>query len=186
MNEEFANSNVGNLLEPDVLVPHDYLKTQLRSLPAEPEQLLLLAVVKDAIETFQRLLNAKTTAGKRQFRETEEWIWSDESDRVFSFTHVCEMLGLDPEYLRRGLRIWTGSDQRQTEVPKCDAIAQVSARAFHLSPRNEEKHPETSRSPDQRAVAAAHDGRRRLGPQNTAAGFQRRRLASRRQYSKRA
>jgi hypothetical protein len=156
MNEESANSNVANLLEPDVLVPHDYLRTQLRSLPAEPEQVLLLAVLKDGIETFQRLLNAKTTAGKRQFRETEEWIWSDESDRVFSFIHVCEMLGLDPDYLRRGLRIWSVSDRRQVAVPNFDAVAPVSARAFHPSPRSgEEKHPETNRSTEPRSVGAA-------------------------------
>jgi hypothetical protein len=186
MNEEAANSNAANLMEPDVLVPHDYLRTQLRSLPAEPEQVLLLAVLKDGIETFQRLLNAKTTAAKRQFRETEEWIWSDESDRVFSFIHVCEMLGLNPDYLRRGLRIWSVNDQRGVAVANFDAIAPASAGALPSPRSGEEKQPETSRSTGSRSVGSAHDGRRRVGPQNTAGGFQRRRLASRTQYSKRA
>jgi len=39
-----------------------------------------------------------------RFREVEEWITHEGNEWIFSFDNVCEFLGLDPEYLRRGLR----------------------------------------------------------------------------------
>jgi hypothetical protein len=40
------------------------------------------------------------------FEEAEAWLFFDESNRVFSFVSVCNLLGFDPDYLRRGLRQW--------------------------------------------------------------------------------
>jgi hypothetical protein len=191
MNDEFANGHLGNLVEPDTLTPHDFLKTQLRSLPAEPEQLLLLAVLKDGIETFQRLLNAKTTAGKRLFREAREWIWSDESDRVFSFIHVCEMLGLDPAYLRRGLREWAANCPLEANAPAWGGVGDATARGAAVGrglrrDRSEDVHPGRSLMPDQRANASPAESRRSAGRKDSLVRFRRRRTGSESQYSKRA
>ena len=40
------------------------------------------------------------------FEEAQEWLFSDESDGIFSFVSVCALLGLDPGYIRRGLEQW--------------------------------------------------------------------------------
>jgi hypothetical protein len=191
MNEEFANSNFGNLLEPDILVSHEYLKTQLRTLPGEPEQVLLLAVLKDALETYQRFLNARTRVGRRLFREAEEWIWSEESDRVFAFVHICEMLGLDPGYLRRCLREWAANCPLEAKAPAWDGVGEATAhgaaagRALQRD-RSEDIHAGMSLRPDQRANASPAESRRSAGRKDSLVRFRRRRTGSESQYSKRA
>jgi hypothetical protein len=47
---------------------------------------------------------ARDREGKERFREAEEWIMNSANDWIFCFNNVCELLGLDPEYVRSGLR----------------------------------------------------------------------------------
>jgi hypothetical protein len=179
MNEEFANTNLGNLIEPDTLVTHEYSKTQARTLPAEPEQVLLLAVLRDALETFQRLFGAKTTAGRRLFRESEEWIWNDESDRVFSFVHICETLGLDPRYIRQGLRKWAADREQEANGSACAKIGTAAARsasAVRALPGDRAVEKSAARNnlePEPRVNASLTHSRRRLRRKDSAARFRR-------------
>jgi hypothetical protein len=63
----------------------------------------MLAVLEDAIGIFLRHRNGADPRGCRVFAETVEWIRSDEADAPFSFRSVCDVLGLEPTCLRRGL-----------------------------------------------------------------------------------
>src|ERR671923_2286086 len=90
-------------LEPDILAPYQYLKSQRRTEPAAPEKALMFAVLADAIETYQKYIAAKSSRGKTLLREVEAWLWNGESDCVFSFLNICEVLRLDPASLRRRL-----------------------------------------------------------------------------------
>jgi hypothetical protein len=38
------------------------------------------------------------------FRDAEEWIDSDDRAWIFSFQNICDVLSIEAEYLRRGLR----------------------------------------------------------------------------------
>ena len=38
--------------------------------------------------------------------EAEEWIQQGAAGGIFSFDSVCEVLGLNPSYLRQGLAAW--------------------------------------------------------------------------------
>jgi hypothetical protein len=69
-----------------------------------PEKALVLAVLEDAIHCFQQYSVARDRAGKQKFSEAENWIMRQGRDWVFTFDNVCELLGLDPQYVRRGLR----------------------------------------------------------------------------------
>lgn len=40
------------------------------------------------------------------FCEAEEWILEEDGDWPFSFENVCEVLGLNPRYVRQGLIRW--------------------------------------------------------------------------------
>ena len=40
------------------------------------------------------------------FREAEEWIMRDDPSWLCSFVNICHVLGLDPDYVRTGLRRW--------------------------------------------------------------------------------
>lgn len=86
-----------------------YLDTFRRSEYVEPEKALIAAILEDAIHQYHKNRHARDAAGKEQFREAEEWIMHKGNGWIFTFVNVCEFLGLDPEYLRRGLRGMEGS-----------------------------------------------------------------------------
>ncbi|MGE0826253.1 MAG: hypothetical protein AB7G75_19595 [Candidatus Binatia bacterium] len=72
----------------------------------QPEYALLWAVLENGLTSYMRYAAAKTRRGKRLFCEAEEWIKQEDTSWLCSFVNICYALGLDPEYLRRGLRRW--------------------------------------------------------------------------------
>ena len=87
------------VLSPDILLPVQFADHDTN----QGEKRLMLAVLEEAVATFQRNTHAKTRRGQRLFREAEEWIQSEDVSWTFAFENVCHTLGLDPEYLRGGL-----------------------------------------------------------------------------------
>jgi hypothetical protein len=74
-----------------------------------PEKRLMLAVLEEAVATFQRTATAR---GGRAARDHEAaWAWMASRDLAwpFSFVNVCHALDLDPDALRSGLRRWRGA-----------------------------------------------------------------------------
>jgi hypothetical protein len=89
--------------QPDVLCVEDYLHVY-RAKPAEtPERRLLAAILRDAIDCYIRACCAQNRHKKRSFREVEEWFFRADDSGVFSFVNICEVLRIDPGYIRRGL-----------------------------------------------------------------------------------
>ena len=88
----------------DAGAQYRYFDNFRRSEYLEPERVLLLALLEDAIHCYRKFAGARNRAGRQQFREAEEWLMGGGDGWVFGFENVCELLGLDPEYVRRGLR----------------------------------------------------------------------------------
>ena len=101
-----SEEKIASLFQPDTLLSDQYFENLRRKTFFEPEKRLMLAVLEDAIRYYQDNLFSRNSKRKRIFDETEEWIVIPDSEGVFSFDHVCETLGLSPEYLRRGLLRW--------------------------------------------------------------------------------
>lgn len=84
---------------------------------------LMLAVLEDGIACFQSCLFQPSHIHEKLSEEAERWMNSDD-DRVFSFKNICEILGLDPERLRKRLLQWkarqveTRLEERKRLVPK--------------------------------------------------------------------
>lgn len=97
---------IASLFQPDVLVNDLYLESFRRGALFEPEKQLMAAILEDAIETLDDHRTASGGKKRRLFEETEEWFFSDDADWVFSFVSVCGALGLDPDYLRKGISRW--------------------------------------------------------------------------------
>jgi hypothetical protein len=72
----------------------------------EGEKELMLAVLEDAINSFQTYIAADNEKERKQFQEAQEWILGKNEDWLVSFDNVCEVLDLDPSYVRRGLTAW--------------------------------------------------------------------------------
>jgi hypothetical protein len=92
-----------SLFEPDIL--NDAASTR-NARRVTPERRLLIAILADAIDCYQKNLGAHTARGKRLCREAEHWMLSDDQQWVFSFRNICDALGVDAEALRARTRAW--------------------------------------------------------------------------------
>lgn len=101
-----AADEVASLFQPDSLLPVQYFENFRRKVQTEPEKRLMLAVLEDALACFQKHFSSRGGRGLRLFRETEEWIFREDSSRPFGFSNICEVVGFDPQYIRQGLLKW--------------------------------------------------------------------------------
>lgn len=91
----------------------------------EGEQKLMLAVLENAIEDFQKHALASDKRGKELFQDAETWILETNSPSFFSFENICAHLDLDPDYVRRGFIRWKIAKQKGDV--KCDPSKRRSA-----------------------------------------------------------
>ena len=117
--KETLDERLPGLFEPDTLLPIQYFEAMRKKHLLEGEKRLILSVLEDAIECFMKCIDASTSKGQRLFRDADEWIAHEDKRWVFSFDNVCDMLDINPEYMRGGLRRW--KDKR------LDAIARRRA-----------------------------------------------------------
>lgn len=82
------------------------LERLLRKRTREREEALMVAILEDAIDCYQKYVFARAGKGKKLFEETERWIFERDVEWLFSFESICETLRLNPGYLRRGLLQW--------------------------------------------------------------------------------
>jgi hypothetical protein len=101
------------LFGPDTLVPAQYFERMGGDAAFQPEKRLMLAVLEEAIATFQRHAMSDRPRGLRQVEEVEEWIAGNGHEWPFSFANICAALDLDPEYLRAGMARWKEREQRK-------------------------------------------------------------------------
>jgi hypothetical protein len=101
-----ADEKVASLFQPDTLLSAQYFETLRRKTIFEPEKRLMMAILQDAINTFQDNLLLQSGKGRQLFDEAEEWIVNKDGNWIFSFESICQILGFNPEYVRHGLLRW--------------------------------------------------------------------------------
>jgi len=79
----------------------------------QPEKRLMLAILLDAVECFQKYAPLDRRKPDRLFKATEEWIFQDDYKWPFSFLNICDAVGIDPKYLRNGLQQWNDTRSRK-------------------------------------------------------------------------
>ena len=84
-------------------IDEDFVQRQCRQGVWGGEHRLILALLQDAINCYYACLWARDKKGQELFRETEQWIMERNSDCIYSFENVCEILGLNSSYLRQSL-----------------------------------------------------------------------------------
>src|ERR1700752_5460473 len=104
--KETLDERLPGLFEPDTLLPIQYFEAMRKKHLLEGEKRLILSVLEDAVECFMKCIDSPTSKGQRLFRDADEWISLEDKHWVFSFDNVCDMLDINPEYMRRGLRQW--------------------------------------------------------------------------------
>jgi hypothetical protein len=82
----------------------------MKSYDARGERRLLVAVLRDAIETLARTATALDLEARRSFAEADEWLRS--TDGAFSFAGICAALGVDADRLRSKIRALVAARRR--------------------------------------------------------------------------
>jgi len=124
---------MGALFEPDILISQNYLENYQQTKAAEPEKKLMFAVLVDAVRTYQKFAFSRSDRGNTLFREVEAWFWGERSDCVFSFSSICEVFGLNPPFLRRGLLQWVEDCERRRPRRKIFQLRTVAGRTRKLT-----------------------------------------------------
>lgn len=95
-----------SVFQPDFLLPLQFFTGTRGKGYAEGERRLMLAVLEDAVDCFQKYLGAKESRGRLLCSDAEEWFLSEDRSWLFSFENVCDVLGLQPDFIRQGLLDW--------------------------------------------------------------------------------
>jgi hypothetical protein len=94
------------LFEPDALLPAQFYAAFRGGTGVRGEKRLMLAVLQDALDCFQKYAFAKDIHGRQLFADAESWIACEDRDWYFSFENICETLDINVSYLRRGVQEW--------------------------------------------------------------------------------
>ncbi len=108
--------------------------------PTQPEKKLMLAILLDAVECFQKYAGHEAN---RLFKDTDEWIFADDPEWFFSFINICEAVGMDPQYLRKGLSHWRKKSQKPiragNKLPSPETRSNVLPKFIYQSHRGRVK-----------------------------------------------
>ena len=107
--------NRDELFQPDSMLPEQFFAT-LRSpgYAKRGEYLLVAAVLEDAIHCYKKYVHARDREGRRLFEDARDWFMAErnaasigaQDPPTLAFEYVCDVLGLDPTYVRSGLSRW--------------------------------------------------------------------------------
>jgi hypothetical protein len=135
--------------EPETILPSQLIDRSHLGAALQPEKRLMLAVLEDAVATFQRGTVSKTRQAARDFDEVGTWFASDDVTWLYSFLNICAVLDFDADYLRRGLARWRESTAARpttgTVVPFRFAFRRISgSRTRAVVPRRLREKAEKS------------------------------------------
>jgi len=106
------------LFEPDTLMSDQFYATQKKTHHSDPELRLMAAILEDAVSCLSKDPRTWARHHQKSAAEAEAWINTEgEEEWIFSFTSVCETLGLDPNYMRRGLHRWQATNASAAAEP---------------------------------------------------------------------
>lgn len=88
------------------VLPEQFFPLPSNAHTGRPEVSLMRAVLEDAVNCFQYRFQATGRRNQRLAQEAEAWFFNNGKEGPFTFLNICTVLGLDPQYIRMGLRRW--------------------------------------------------------------------------------
>jgi len=122
------------LFQPDSLLPAQFFAALKQKAQANGERRLMVAILVDAVECFQKHLGATDGRGRQLSTEAERWFLSDDSSWPFSFVNICEALDIHPPFLRRGLLRWKAQQVAQRQIASSRAATKTVRDAERRTP----------------------------------------------------
>jgi hypothetical protein len=99
---------LGPVVQPDTVLPAQFFSSAKEKSFVEGEKRLMAAVLTDAVECYMKYSFGSDPREHHLFSEAEAWLFEGgmSSTGFFSFLEICDVLRLEPEYVRRGLTDW--------------------------------------------------------------------------------
>jgi hypothetical protein len=113
-----ANDSEGLQFQSDTVAPYEFWQTYRSKRSRQPELDLMNAVLEDAVLCYFKNLECRSRRQRKIFRETQDWFFTNDDDGLFTFKSVCSHLGLDPDYIRRGLLLYKRARQPESQWEK--------------------------------------------------------------------
>jgi hypothetical protein len=110
-----------SLFDPEVVLPDQMFPGSKLPAFVQSEGRLMLAILQDAVDCYQRHALARNPRHRAEFEEAKQWITSSDSDWVFSFENICNVLGIDPDYIRSGLANRTPQNLQRSRAARRSA-----------------------------------------------------------------
>jgi len=109
---------------------------------SEPERNLMLAVLEDAVRCYLTHRDEdKSPRNRLLFADAREWINSSTRYSIFAFQNLCEIIGIDPDRLRRERhRYRRKSNSRPMSLPRA-----FDVRGSVVSSSSQASRPQRSR-----------------------------------------
>lgn len=120
------------LLQPDTVLPAQFYPGRRSRGRHDAEHELVVAVLQDAIDCFQKHMFARDRKARQLFVDAEEWLMSADRRWPFSFENVCDLLDVDASGLRQGLVRWKAKRLQEASREK---VVPLEPRMKHAQTR---------------------------------------------------
>ena len=111
-----------SLLEPDAVLASQFFDAVRRQGLPEGEYRLMLAVLEDAMHCFVQHAGAFDRDKRALYVDAARWITGPSDAGLYSFENVCDVLGLDVDFVRGRLL-----KQRDATLARRRAAAEAEA-----------------------------------------------------------
>jgi hypothetical protein len=91
---------LARILEPDIFLPSQFYGTGALSRQLEGEKRLMIAILKDAVECLEKYRGSRSSAAKISYQSAIDWVEDTDTEWLYSFTNICDLLGFDHDCLR--------------------------------------------------------------------------------------
>ena len=114
-----TNAESSSMFEPDIILPSHFLPKESGT-SRDGERRLMAAILSDGIEAYilQSSSNSVSSRRSKNKFDAAEWIENNDDSYVFSFDCVCKSLGINPSYLRYGLKRYLRAVREEKSVWK--------------------------------------------------------------------
>lgn len=106
LKEAEVEESRGPIFEPHTMLPSQFFTSIKGRSFVEGEKRLMAAVLGDAVECYMKQQDARDERGRQIFRDAEVWIFEAQESGLFCFRTICDTLGIEPDWVRRGLLGW--------------------------------------------------------------------------------
>lgn len=91
----------GGYAQLDIILPSQHFRSRRSS----PEQRLMIAVLRDALDCIEKYRLSADSQGRQHFDEAKRWLLATDTEWPYSFRCICGALNLDASAVLQQLRV---------------------------------------------------------------------------------